>query len=132
MNKKRRQHMLRVNRRVHYRGHHRHGCLISKTMLDRLGWSIEEPTTMKMIVADGTKAVPLGKVRDVPVRFGSQTIPIDMVVTESTSYDIILGNKWLNKAKAVIDLNASKMRIDWKGRRFIIPLNLEKGIRPEM
>ena len=53
-------------------------------MLDRLGWSIEEPTTMKMIVADGTKAVPLGKVRDVPVRFGSQTITIDMVVTEST------------------------------------------------
>ena len=90
-------------------------CLISKPMLERLGWSIEEPTKMRMIVADGTKAIPLGKVKDVPVRFGNCTIPTSMMVTESTTYDLILGNEWLTKAQAVIDLNAKTMRITWKG-----------------
>ena len=108
------------------------GCLISKNLLDRLGWQIEKPTKMTFVTADGTTSVPLGKVEDVPVRFGEATIPVDAVVTEATSYDMIIGNTWLHKAKAVIDLNARKMRILHKGRKFEVPLNLERGIRPAM
>ena len=108
------------------------GCIMSKALLDRLGWGIEEATKMTFVVADGATATPLGKVRQVPVRFGGTTIPIDVIVTQTTSYDIILGNDWLAKSRAVIDLNAEKMKITWRGRTWQIPLNLQKGVRPEM
>ena len=57
----------------------------------------------------------LGKVEDIPVKFGEATILINTIVTNATSYELILGNEWLRKAKAVVDLNAEKMKITWKG-----------------
>src|SRR5579864_2483373 len=45
------------------------GCIMSKHLLDRLGWHINKRTNQTFITADGTTAVPLGKVTDVPVQF---------------------------------------------------------------
>ena len=102
--------------------------LLSQVLLDRFGWSIDEPTTTTVVVADGGEAVTLGIVRDVPVTFGNCTITIDMVVTQSTSYDVILGVDWLKKANALLDLNAATLRIDYRGVKQQVPLDLSRGI----
>ena len=107
------------------------GSMIAKPLLDRLGWGIEEPTRMKFTTANGETATPLGLVRDIPIRFGGVTIPINAVVVQTTTYEIILGNDWLKKAKASIDYNSEKMKITWKGRSWLIPFNVDKGVRPE-
>src|SRR5947209_5801025 len=57
-----------------------------------------------------TKAIPLGKLFEVPVRFGKVTIPVDMIVIQTITYEIILGNEWLKKAHAIVDLNGEKMK----------------------
>jgi dUTP pyrophosphatase len=108
------------------------GCIITKTLLDRLGWKIDAPTRMTIIVADGIEATPIGKVKDIPVRFGEATIPTNAIVIDSHTYEFIIGNKWLEKAKAVIDFPAEKMKITWRDRTWKIPININKGIRPEM
>ena len=78
------------------------------------------------------EATPLGKAEDIPVKFGEAAIPINAIITNATSYELILGNEWLRKARAVVDLNAEKMKITWKGRSWKIPININKGIRPEI
>lgn len=91
-------------------------CLLSKPMLDRLEWEIEASTKLTITVADGHEAVPLGRVFSVPVKFGPATINMDMIVVDTTSYELVLGNDFFKKTKAVIDLNAEKMRIRHRGR----------------
>src|ERR1700748_1243028 len=87
---------------------------------------------MTIIVADGHNATPLGKVHNVPVKFGGVTIAITMIVVETDSYDVVLGNDFLKQVNAIVDFNAEKMRIKYRGRRFEVPLNINKGVRPAM
>ena len=105
--------------------------MISKNLLKRLDWTIDKPTRLTFIAADGKVNRPLGRVEDIPVTFGPAIIPINAVVTSADTYDLILGNDWISKAKAVMDFRKHKLQITWKGRTYAIPLDIHKGIRPE-
>jgi gag-polyprotein putative aspartyl protease len=107
------------------------GSMMSDELRKRMGWAIDCPMNQTFTIANGAIAVPLGKVREVPVCFGEVTIPIDMIIVQTTTYEVILGNEWLKKAHAIVDLNAEKMKITHRGKSFLIPLNIDKGIRPK-
>ena len=100
--------------------------------MELLGWSIQAPTKLMITVADGHRVTPIGRIFDVLVKFGAVIIVMNMVVVDTTSYDAVLGTDFLIKSKATIDFSAEKMRIKSKGRRFEIPINIKKGIRPAM
>src|SRR5207302_5932294 len=85
-----------------------------------------------MIVADKYKLVSLGKVFNVPIKITGATIGINMLVVDTTSYEVVLGIGFLKKIKATIDLNAERMRVRYRGRRFEIPIDIKKGVRPPM
>ena len=106
--------------------------VISVIFLRRIGWKIDRASKRKIIVADGRQTVALGEMDNVTVMFGNCEVPINMTVTEATGYDIILGNDWLQKARAKIDLGAAKMRITAHGLDEEVPLDLYRGSRPEM
>ena len=57
---------------------------------------------------------------------------MDVIVTNTTNYDILISNQWLHKAKAIIDLNAQQMQILYHGQKMQIPINVNKGVLPEM
>src|SRR3954469_10315966 len=82
-----------------------------------------------MVVADRHEAVPLGMVFDLPIQFGTTTIPSTAIVVDTDTYDVVLGNDWLDHVGAVIDIRRRKLTIEWKSREIEIPLNLEKGIK---
>src|ERR1700677_1732158 len=107
------------------------GCIIAKKALDRLGWGIELPTSLNFTTSGGNRAVPLGKMKDIPIRFGDITIPVTMLVVDTQTYDVILGNEWLDKARAVINIFGERIRITCRGRTLQIPINIQKGARPE-
>ena len=90
--------------------------IIAKHVLDRLGWDIEEPVRTVLVIADGSRSTPLGEVREVPITFENETITIDMIVTASETYQIILRNNWLKKAKANINLEAEMMTFTSRGQ----------------
>ncbi len=106
--------------------------LISKAMLDRLGWSIDKASTRTLVVADGSKSIALGEMNEVPITFNNLTVPIKMTVIEGDTYDIILGTDWLNKAHAKLDIQAAKMRITYHGVIEIVNLDMTRGIRNQM
>ena len=106
--------------------------IIAKHVLDRLGWEIEKPAKTILVIADGSKSTPLGEVTEVPITFGNETISIDMIVTASETYQIILGNNWLFKAKANIDLQRECMTFLSRGRKFRVPVSTTKGVRPDI
>ena len=106
--------------------------LISKAMLDRLGWSIDKASTRTLVVADGSKSIALGEMNEVPITFNNLTVPIKMTVIEGDTYDIILGTDWLNKAQAKLDISAAKMRITYHGVIEFVNLDMTRGIRDQM
>ena len=105
-------------------------CIITKKFLDLLGWGIDGPTKVKFVVANGASIAPLGVVHNVPIRLGNFTIPITAFVSESTTYDLIIGNNWLKKGGAIIDYNAQELQLTWRGRKARFAIDIERGIRP--
>src|SRR4051794_17314162 len=85
-----------------------------------------------MIVADDYKSTPLGKVFNVSVKIAGATIGINMIVVDTTSYEVVLRNGFLKKVNATINFNAEKMYIYYRGRRFEIPIDIRKGIYSPM
>ena len=105
--------------------------LMSKTLQERLKFRIDRAAKTAVVAANNTKAVTLGIADDVTVQFSQCQISIDMIITQSASFDIILGMDWLTKAGAVVDLGFAEMTIEKHGQKFIIPLDVTHGIRKE-
>ena len=100
--------------------------------MEKLGWPIDAATQQTLSNANGTQHAPLGKVFDLPIQFGKMVILITVMVVKVSTYHLLLGNDWLGKAGAIIDMAAQKMQINWKGRKMQIPINLSKGVLPEL
>jgi hypothetical protein len=101
--------------------------VISEAFMNRLGWSIDRPTKVTFTVATGQKATALGIIKNVPITVGGLTIPITAIVSTSTSYDILLGNDWLIKANAILDLAGTKLTISAHNQEVTVNINLESG-----
>jgi len=87
------------------------GCAITKQFLDRKGQSIDRPPTVKLIDIHGNRVTPLGEKPNVQVNIEGIDISIDMVVTTSKDYNIILGNEWLSKVRAKMDYESGMITI---------------------
>jgi hypothetical protein len=81
---------------------------------------------MSLIIANGRKAITLGEMPAVVITLGGADIPIDMVVTDSDTYDVIVGMNWLALAEANILVNESKMIIKSHGLEHEVQLNFDR------
>ena len=93
------------------------GSLISKKFLDWLGRKIDTPSTINMVDVNGGKKRSLGKVKDLPINIKGTIIPIDVDVSESPNFSILVGNDWLTKTKGTIDYNHRVMELHYNDRR---------------
>src|SRR5438552_3925357 len=106
------------------------GSLISKGTVDQLGWKIDRLTKLRFNIANGNTGTPLGKIRNAAVKVRGAMISVNFIVINAKTYDLILENDWIDKVKAVIDVHQGKAKIKWKGRRWLIPIDIHKGIAP--
>ena len=83
--------------------------ILSEVTIKELRWCIEAPTRQMMIVADGHRSRPLGRVFELPIQFEPMIIPITAIVVDTGSYDLVLGNTWLRKVRAILNFGALKM-----------------------
>jgi hypothetical protein len=60
---------------------------------------------------------------NVVIELEGAQIPVDMVITDSDTYDIILGMNWLENAQAEIQIKESHMIIRSHGQEHEVPLN---------
>ena len=68
------------------------GSLITKGFLDKIGRKIQESSSVNMVDVNGGKKRSLGKIRNLPINIKGITIPVDVDVSESTNYTVIVGN----------------------------------------
>ncbi|KAG9289842.1 hypothetical protein G9A89_015422 [Geosiphon pyriformis] len=85
--------------------------VIAKHFLEAIGRKIDESSTRLMTNVHGDKKKRLGIAKAVPVRINGISIKTDIKVSEAKEYTIIVGNKWLKKAKALLDYEFCELTI---------------------
>lgn len=81
-------------------------CIMSRQTKDLLNSKIDDSSShTTFILGDNRTVVSLDLIHDVPLTVGSIVIPITIEALKSTPLPLIIGNNWLQKAKAKIDFN---------------------------
>ena len=106
------------------------GCIIAKRFLDHIDRPIEAATNVKIIDVNGKKTTPLGLMRQVPIKIRDIEVKMDMIVTESREYNVLLGNMWLKHVNALIDYKKNQMHIEFDEQKQIIPITCTQKLSP--
>ncbi|KAG9290683.1 hypothetical protein G9A89_011646 [Geosiphon pyriformis] len=85
--------------------------VIAKHFLETIGRKIDEPFTRPMTNVHGNKKKSLGIAKAIPVYINGISIKTNMEVSEVKEYTIIVGNKWLKKAKVLLDYELCELTI---------------------
>ncbi|KAG9284527.1 hypothetical protein G9A89_014131 [Geosiphon pyriformis] len=81
--------------------------VIAKHFLEAIGKKIDESSTQPMTNVYGNKKKDLGIAKAVPVCINGISIETNIEVSKAKEYIIIVGNKWLKKAKALLNYELS-------------------------
>jgi ADP-ribose pyrophosphatase YjhB (NUDIX family)/predicted aspartyl protease len=106
------------------------GCIIAKRYLDKIRKPIEATTNVRIIDVTGKKSAPLGLVRQVPIKIRDIETTMDMIVTESQEYNVLLGNIWLKYVNALINYKNNTIKIDYDGQSQTIPVTCTQKMDP--
>ncbi|CAI2188652.1 12233_t:CDS:2, partial [Funneliformis geosporum] len=99
------------------------GCIITK----------KASTNIQIVSVTGAKTAPLGKMFKVGVKIGKFEIKEDMIVTEASGYNVLLGNDWItNQAKAIINTEKQIMIIKQNKEIDTVPITCFTKINPEI
>ena len=75
-----------------------------------------------MINVNGERRKPIGMVTNIPLRIMRKIISFDVIVTETNSYDAIVGNNWLKKTDAEISYRNKIMTLYWGEYTINVPI----------
>ncbi|KAG9301527.1 hypothetical protein G9A89_008379 [Geosiphon pyriformis] len=85
--------------------------VIAKHFFEAIGRIIDEFSTRPMTNIHNDKKKDLGIAKAISVRINDISIETDMEISEAKKYTIIVSNKWLKKAKALLDYELCKLTI---------------------
>ena len=96
------------------------GSVISKQFLEKVGRKIDQPSHVNMIGINGEKQKALGEIKSLPIVVQKQLLPVNVIVSEATSYDILVENDWLTKYRAKLDWEKQMLTFGTEGKTFEI------------
>ena len=100
---------------------------MSKSLADILGLEIDSPSESVFTLGNGTKQPGLGLIYDVPIGInGNLIIPCTIEVLPTCPSRLILGNNWLNRAKANIDFDTLTLKVKYKHQKAKLPIYFER------
>ncbi|KAG9293583.1 hypothetical protein G9A89_005586 [Geosiphon pyriformis] len=85
--------------------------IIAKHFLEAIGRKVDKPSTRLMTNVYDNKKKSLDIAKAILVQINGISIKTDMEVSEAKEYTIIVGNKWLKKAKVLFDYELCKLTI---------------------
>jgi hypothetical protein len=89
---------------------------MSKKVADKLGLIIDAPSTSVFTLGNGTKQSSLGLIYDVPLSIGGKlVIPGAVEVLPICPANLIIGNNWMKRAKAKLNLEEHVVKVEYKG-----------------
>ncbi|KAK4520734.1 protein translocase subunit [Mucor velutinosus] len=103
---------------------------MSKDIADNLQLVIDAPSTSVFTLGNGTKQASLGIVYDVPLNLGgSITIPGSIAVLPVCPANLIIGNNWMKRAKAKLNLEEKVNRVEYKAVKAKCPFTYTKTLQ---
>src|SRR6266540_1633354 len=91
-------------------------------MADLLKLKPKPDKTMTVVAIDGIKQKSLGSIGMVTVKVLDQPTQVEMQVVQSKDQVVILAIDWIQKYKAVIDMNEERITFRVDGRKFMTKL----------
>jgi predicted aspartyl protease len=95
---------------------------MTRSLMEELGYKIDKSSDVIIVTADGTKSRSLGKIIDMELTLNGINTIVTVQVIESKDRTLILGNDWLKKVKAQIDMDKGKINIKGKEGYVNIPV----------
>jgi hypothetical protein len=97
------------------------GSVITQTFLQKLKKTVDKPSNINMIRINGDKKKALGEVKNLPITVQRQVLPVDVIVSEATGYDLLVGNDWLTKYRATLSWERQELTFQLNDRTFKEP-----------
>src|SRR6266540_1128841 len=91
-------------------------------MADLLKLKPKPDKTMTVVAIDGIKQKSLGSIGLVTVKVIDQPTQVEMQIVQSKDQVVILAMDWIQKYKAVIDMNEKRITFRVDGRKFTTKL----------
>lgn len=89
---------------------------MAKNVADKLGLKIDAASTSVFTLGNGSKQASLGLIYDVPLNIGgNMIIPGAIEILPVCPVNLIIGNNWMNRAKAKLNLEDNKITEQYKG-----------------
>jgi len=79
------------------------GSVITKSFMEKINRKIDRQSSINMVGIHGDKKKALGEISNLPITIQDNLLPIDVVVSEATGYDVLVGNDWFIKYQAILD-----------------------------
>lgn len=101
--------------------------VMSRKLAETLGLKIDTPSTSVFTLGNGSRQAALGLIYDVQINLGGKLIiPGSIEVLPVCPTQLIIGNNWLKRAKAKINLEEKVVKIEYKGMRAQVPFIFTK------
>ncbi|KAG9304466.1 hypothetical protein G9A89_020030 [Geosiphon pyriformis] len=68
------------------------GNIITRQLMDQLGYQVDQAASAKIITADGTTKTPISKIDNLSIKINGIIVPIKVLVIEATQYQAQVGN----------------------------------------
>ncbi len=91
-------------------------------MADLLKLKLKSDKTMTVVIIDDIKQKSLGSAGLVTIKVLDQPTQVEMQIVQSKDQVIILAMDWIQKYKAVIDINEEQITFRVDGRKFTTKL----------
>lgn len=102
--------------------------VMSKSLADTIGLDIDAPSTSIFTLGNGTKQAALGIIYDVPLNIGGKLIiPGSIEVLPVCPTQLIIGNNWMKRAKARLNLEEKTIKVDYKNNVTHVPFVFTRG-----
>ena len=101
--------------------------IMSKAMAKQLGLKAEEDGKLtRLTLGDGRKIFTSEIIRDVMLKFGNLTVPVDFLVLKMPDYQLLLGRGFLKKVEATTDWKSTTFKFQYGG---IVHEFIEDGVK---
>ncbi|KAG9294998.1 hypothetical protein G9A89_017792 [Geosiphon pyriformis] len=87
------------------------GSIITKQFIDQLSYQVDRAASARIITADGTTRMLIGKIDNFPIEVNSIITPIKVLVMEATQYQALVSNNWLVKTNAVLNWTTQELQL---------------------
>ena len=96
------------------------GSVISKQFLEKVGRKVDQPSHINIIKINGEKRKALGEIKSLPIVVQKQLLPVNIIVSEATGYDVLVENDWLTKYQAKLDWEKQTLMVRIDGKTFTV------------